>query len=87
MNDEFARLAESFMCALLARDPLASQRFTEISRRLSQLSQLAHQCAAEFLSARERWLSDPEQAKAEATRAWDFHAMKNDEPRTPKSLL
>jgi hypothetical protein len=60
-------LAARFMAALLERDPLAIQRFTEIEIRLAQLSDMSFAAAEAFLEAAER----PRESRA---KNWDRSA-------------
>lgn len=65
-------LAQVFMAALLARDPLPSQRYTEIEKRVEQLAHVAHMCAVTFLAVDRLWEETPERASAIARRIWDY---------------
>jgi hypothetical protein len=79
-------LAERFMAALLARDPLPAQRFTEIDARLQQLAHIAQKCAVTFLTVDAQWEQSAEQANAIARRIWDYACIEVAEISTPSKL-
>lgn len=62
-------------CALLSRDPLAQQRFTQIGERFEQLAHLAHAAAEQFASVESLWQRDPKRAEQLAQQRWDIRAI------------
>lgn len=74
-------------CALLSRDPLAQQRFTEIGERFAQIAHLAHAAAEQFYSVKQLWAADPERAAEAAAKRWDIRAISLDELKTPKNKV
>lgn len=81
-----SELAETFMAALLARDPLPAQRFTEIDARLQQLAHIAQKCAVTFLAVNLEWEKSPERANAIVKRLWDYTAAGATEVPVPPKL-
>lgn len=81
------QLAERFMAALLARDPLPSQRYTEIEKRIEQLAYVAQLCAATFLIVDQRWEEDPRHAQAIAQRIWDYNSAPERRIPVPEKLV
>ena len=85
MHDK--EIALQIYCALLARDPLAQQRFTEIGERFAQIAHLAHAAANQFQAVNQLWIDDPEQAAEAAARRWDIRALALAEMKTPKNKV
>jgi hypothetical protein len=79
-------LAQAFMSALLARDPLPAQRFTELDTRLEQLAHIAQRCAATFLSVDAQWEASPETAAVIAEQIWNRSAARTPEVAVPEKL-
>lgn len=80
-------LAERFMAALLARDPLPAQRYTEIEKRVEQLAHVAQMCAATFLAVDRQWEATPERANAIAKRIWDYNSAPERVVPVPERLV
>lgn len=85
MHDK--EIALRIYCALLTRDPLAQQRFTEIGERFAQIAHLAHAAAKQFQSASKVWMEDPEGAAEVAARRWDIRALSLEELKAPKNKV
>jgi hypothetical protein len=79
-------LAERFMAALLARDPLPSQRYTEIEKRVEQLAHVAQMCAVTFLTVDRQWEEGPQHASAVAKRIWDYSSAPERSIPVPEKL-
>jgi len=75
-------------CALLARDPLAQQRFTQLSERFEQMAHLAQSAALQFCEVECIWNEDRARAEAEAAHKWNLRAI-SVEPilKQPKKLV
>lgn len=75
-------------CALLARDPLPQQRFTELAERFEQIAHLACAAARQFETAQIIWKEDEESASAAAAKLWDVRAIAElKSTRQPKNLI
>lgn len=60
--------------ALLARDPLAQQRFTVIGERFELLAHLACSAAEQFDAVRAEWDRNPMRAAEAAAKHWDMRS-------------
>lgn len=70
MNDKDTAL--KIYCALLARDPLAQQRFQDISQRFAILATLACEAAEQFDAAHTRFQQPG--ARHKSAQVWDASA-------------
>ena len=78
-------MAEKVFLALLARDPLPAQRFTEIDARMRQLMTLSRHIALTWIL--ECSNDEPFEAlRTTAQREWDTRAVEVPEIQTPKKL-
>lgn len=77
MNTSREELAVRFMAALLARDPLCAQRFTDIETRLAQLAGIAFTAADTFMAASQA-------SHADHQRSWDYRAQSVPEVPLPR---
>lgn len=75
-------------CALVARDPLAQQRFTVLGERFEQLAHLAQAAARQFGDVADLWEADARNAEVLAAQLWDLRSTPV-EPvgKQPKNLL
>ncbi len=78
--------AQQLFCALLARDPLPAQRYTEIDMRLEQLAHIAQLAAVTFEEVEKQWNADSRKARAVAQRIWDYNTARNREIPVPEKL-
>lgn len=82
---EFEAFAKEIFLALLARDPLAAQRFTEVDARIAQLIAFSQHIAIRW---HKDWLDLPplETVRAKAQRLWDYSAIEVPEVPVPTKL-
>lgn len=74
-------------CALLSRDPLPQQRFTELGERFEQLAHLAHAAAEQFESVQKLWTDDPTRATEHAATRWDVRSVVPEPLLKKKNLI